>query len=84
MPLPVIADCARVTLNWESSSLGPPTHNVIHIMKDPARSYTYLGDNFAARLAEVDVNGKRVPYGDQRFWAGRRRARTAGTAKRCR
>src|SRR6185503_9051010 len=37
--------------------LGPPTHNVIHIMKDPARSYTYLGDNFAARLAEVDVNG---------------------------
>jgi hypothetical protein len=30
MPLPVIDECFRVTLNWEDSNVGSPAANVIH------------------------------------------------------
>jgi len=57
MPLPIIANCARVTFNLQSSS-GAASHNVIHVMKDAGVTYTELGDRLASLLddaAEADL-----------------------------
>jgi hypothetical protein len=53
MPLPVIADCARVVLDWTSNmAVSPTAHNVMHV-DAPGKTTVDIKNSFVANLTNA-------------------------------